>query len=649
MRKVSLSLLSLLLLVVVTRCSQHSATRQTPPVYTISSAGNSVVRGIVSDSSGAPLPGVEVEVTDDSGGRATTYTNANGQYRFAILPPGTYTVTASLDGLSPASLRASVGAGVNVRADLTLRPSSVAESIVVTGDAPITDVTSSSTSTSIRPGALPMSVPSRSSRAVSSPAMAAMPSPSFQTFVTDGLSTEQYAAIAENIWKETSTDNISTFSVDVDTASYSNIRRFLTAGSPPPADAVRIEEMLNYFSYDYKPPAAGEPFSFIYETADCPWTSGNQLVLIGVKGRAIDTSTAPPNNLVFLIDVSGSMGTPYSLPLIQQGLELFVDQVRGQDRIAIVTYAGYESLALASTSGADRDVIKRAVRSLGAGGSTNGAGGIQLAYKVAADNFIKGGNNRVILATDGDFNVGITDDAELQTLIETKREEGVFLTTLGVGQGNYKDARMEMLADKGNGNYFYLDSISEAKKVLVEQVGANFITLAKDVKLQVIFDPSVVAKYRLIGYENRILATQDFDDDKKDAGEVGNGHEVTALYELVPVSKNRGALATLRVRYKEPEGEVSRLIERAITANSQSIFQASQNLKFAAAIAEFGMLLRQSEFRGTATWDDVIDLARQGRGLDPEGRRGEFVALAERAKQLLPQSTVVSSNTATRW
>jgi Ca-activated chloride channel homolog len=371
----------------------------------------------------------------------------------------------------------------------------------------------------------------------------------------------------------------------------------------------------------------------------CPWNAGNRLLRIGIQGRNLEQWKMAPNNLVFLIDVSGSMDRPESLPLVKQALRVLVDQLRAEDRVAIVVYAGSSGLVLPSTSGADKRTILAAIDNLQAGGSTAGGEGIELAYRVAQDHFLRGGNNRVILATDGDFNVGVTSIDGLQKLIEKKRESGVFLTTIGVGAVNYQDALMETLADKGNGNYAYLDTLKEAEKVFRSELTGTLVTIAKDVKVQLDFDPSTVASYRQIGYENRAMANKDFDDDTKDAGELGAGHSVTALYEIVPRASH-GPVATIKLRYKEPNGSASKLVESTAVDEGRSAYEASPDMQFAAAVAEMGMLLRNSPQKGSASWEDVVQLARMSRGVDLDGMRGEFGTLVESAKLMLDPDRV---------
>jgi Ca-activated chloride channel family protein len=460
---------------------------------------------------------------------------------------------------------------------------------------------------------------------------------------------ESYAHIVENAFQSVQSNPLSTFSIDVDRASYSNVRRFLLDRRLPPTDAVRIEEMVNYFPYDYPRPEAGgvHPFSVSTEIAPAPWRAGHKLLRISLASAPVETDHLPPSNLVFLLDVSGSMNSPAKLPLVKRSMRMLVNELRPEDRVAIVVYAGAAGLVLPSTFAEERSRILGAIEALEAGGSTAGGAGLQLAYRVARENHIEGGNNRVILATDGDFNVGQSSDSEMIRLIERMRDQGTFLTVLGFGTGNLQDAKMEQIADYGNGNYAYIDSFLEARKVLVSEIGGTLLTVAKDVKLQVEFNPATVRGYRLIGYENRLLAAEDFNDDTRDAGELGAGHTVTALYEIVPVESSgdveirgtdplryqtapaanapaNGELAYVRVRYKPPTSDTSRLLEEPVRDRTGT---ASNDLRFASAVAGFGMLLRESEHRGSMTISDLIALARDAVGRDEAGYRGEFVEL----------------------
>ncbi|HEV7484776.1 MAG TPA: VWA domain-containing protein [Thermoanaerobaculia bacterium] len=475
------------------------------------------------------------------------------------------------------------------------------------------------------------------------------------------FNTEEYGRIQENELLSVADNPLSTFSVDVDRAAYSNVRRFLRDGQRPPRDAVRIEEMVNYFTYDYPDPSGAQPFSVTTEVAACPWNERHRILLVGLQGRRMKTADLPANNLTFLIDVSGSMMEPDKLPLVKEGLELLVNQLRPKDRVAIVVYAGNAGLVLPSTPGSDKGTILSAIQSLEAGGSTAGGAGIKLAYEVAKQNFIDGGNNRVILATDGDFNVGASTDGELEQLIESKRADRIFLTVLGFGTGNIKDSKMELLADKGNGNYAYVDTLAEARKVLVSEMGATLFTIAKDVKLQIEFNPTKVASYRLIGYENRLLRKEDFNNDAKDAGDIGAGHSVTALYELVmpgddsltgsvdplkyqstKVTAASPELLTLKLRYKEPEGDTSKLLTYTVNDNHADVTAASDNLRFASSVAEFGMLLRDSKFKGDATYDEVRTLAHKSLGRDFEGYRHDFLTMITDAQNLSHETVAAS-------
>jgi Ca-activated chloride channel family protein len=476
---------------------------------------------------------------------------------------------------------------------------------------------------------------------------------------------DTYAKIEENAFRPVDKEPLSTFSLDVDNASYTNVRRFLNEGQLPPRDAVRVEEMLNYFRYQLPAPAASspDPVRISAELSECPWALGHQLARIGIQAKNIETASLPPANLVFLVDVSGSMDEADKLPLVQAGLKLLVRQLRPQDHVALVAYAGAAGLVLPPTAGNRQQEILDAIDRLQAGGSTAGGAGLRLAYSVAQQNFRKEGNNRVILATDGDFNVGESSDAVMEQLIVQQRETGVFLTVLGCGRGNLRDSRMEMLADKGNGNYAYLDNLDEARRTLVAQFGGTLFTVAKDVKLQIEFNPARVASYRLIGYENRLLANEDFNNDRKDAGELGAGHTVTALYELVPLGSSNplidklkyapqnvlspagpaAEVLTVKLRYKEPQGSTSNLLAQPLAGAATPIAQASADQQFAAAVAEFGLLLRQSEQRGTATWATASRLAQAGRGPDADGYRAELGRLIGLAEGLGPVSKAVGA------
>jgi Ca-activated chloride channel family protein len=472
---------------------------------------------------------------------------------------------------------------------------------------------------------------------------------------------DSYKALPEAPWSLTHAAPLSTFSIDVDTASYSNVRRFLLDGWLPPPDAVRVEEMINYFSYAYPQPEGPHPLAVGAEVAPCPWKPGHQLVRVHLQGKTVEAKQVPARNLVFLVDVSGSMGEADKLPLVQKGLEMLTDQLRPEDKITLVTYAGRSGIVLQPTSGERKDDIRRAIRNLGAGGGTNGASGIVQAYAEAHNHFVKGGINRVILATDGDFNVGITDHDDLIKLIEKERETGVFLTVLGVGRGNLEDHTMEQLADKGNGNYAYLDSEKEARRVLVAEASGTLVAVAKDVKFQVEWNPARVAGYRLVGYENRTLTAEAFNDDTKDAGELGAGDSVTALYEVVPAGRPvpgaridglkytrpaghaDGELLTVKVRYKQPDGTQSTKLELPVDETVERFADASPQLRLAASVAALGLKLRRSpaveslELHEARGWAERVQLP------DPDGHRAELLRLFDRARDLLARETVHSA------
>jgi Ca-activated chloride channel family protein len=594
------------------------------------------LRGRVTASEGGPLAGAQIHVTEL---RARTVTQADGSYRLIIpggqIPAGggAYTVTATTLGRQTDARRVTLTPGATVTVDFQLGTSAVAiEGIVVNA---VTAESRRERSSSVHN----FSVTGQAAQSVS---------PRTPPADRAGFNTENYAAIDENPFLLVSRNALSTFSIDVDRASYSNVRRFLRQGQRPPKDAVRIEELLNYFHYDYPEPSGPHPFSVTAEVGPAPWNSNHRLVRIGLQGRHVDTRDLPPSNLVFLIDVSGSMQPANKLPLVKDALRMLVEQLRPQDRISLVVYAGSAGLVLDATPGDRKGEILAAIDRLEAGGSTAGGAGIRLAYEVARRNFARGGNNRVILATDGDFNVGASSDAEMFRLIEEKRREGTFLTVLGFGMGNLKDSRLEGLADRGNGNYAYVDDRAEARKTLVSEFGGTLFTIAKDVKLQVEFNPARVRAYRLIGYENRALRNEEFDDDRRDAGDMGAGHSVTALYEIVlvrsrrdvdapdlryqrvdpaPSSARSNELAFVKLRYKLPDSETSRLFSQPVVDRRA---EPGTDFRFATAVAGFGMLLRDSPHKGGATVEGMLEIARGALGPDREGYRREFVTLAER-------------------
>lgn len=488
------------------------------------------------------------------------------------------------------------------------------------------------------------------------PAPAPAPTPAPVQYTYSYENTEEYAKIIENEFLNTRTEPQSTFSIDVDQAAYSNVRRYLDNGNRAPKNSVRLEEMINYFSYSYPQPKNDEAFSTTIEYADCPWNSTHKLLLVGVQGKIVPVESLPPTSLTFLIDVSGSMGDYNKLPLVKKSLEMLVKQMRPQDKIAIVIYAGETGVALESTycTPENKNKIINSIENLTSGGSTAGASGINLAYKIAADNLMKDGNNRIILCTDGDFNVGISSDDELVQMIEEKRNKGIFLSILGYGMGNYKDSKMEKLADKGNGNYAYIDDIGEARKVLCDQLSATLLTIAKDVKIQIEFNPTSVMQYRLLGYEDRMLETEDFSNDAKDAGEIGSGASVTAIYEIIPANSEvhdstiqnlkyqqvlvvkdsivNKELGMLKIRYKKPNENKSMLIETPMLNNSNAFENCSNNLKFASAVASFGMLLRDSKFKGNATFDSVLKMAKNAS--EGNENRVQFLSMVKNAEAI---------------
>lgn len=472
---------------------------------------------------------------------------------------------------------------------------------------------------------------------------------------------EQYAVIVENAIKQVSESPVSTFSIDVDTGAYANVRRMLNAGRLPPADAVRVEEMINYFPYAYALPKDNARFAVHTEIAPAPWNPNQHLLHIGIKGQDIAKTSLPPSNLVFLVDVSGSMNSPERLPLLKSALKLLVNQLCPQDSVSLVTYASGTQVVLEPTSGAHKTKIIAALDNLHAGGSTAGAAGITLAYSMAEQGYLKGGINRILLATDGDFNVGITSFEALKNMAEEKRKSGVSLSTLGFGVGNYNEKLMEQLADAGNGNYSYIDTLNEGQKVLVDEMTSTLATIAKDVKIQIEFNPNVVSEYRLVGYENRMLKREDFNNDKVDAGEVGAGHTVTAIYELTLKGKagsvdplrygkekvsstgSSGELAFLRLRYKEPDGDVSKLVEWPLHRQDvkSSLSQTSTEFRFAAAVAAFGQQLRGGRHSGEMGYADIARLAAESRGADSFGYRGEFLRLVNLAQSLSTRQPAV--------
>jgi Ca-activated chloride channel family protein len=649
------------------------------------------VAGWVKDQAGAPITGAQVVV---DGTTLAALTDTNGHYLISGISPGQVVLKATFVGYRPLIIRNfTITGGQTSRVDFPLEAATVDNSPIVldaarartTGE--LTEslpadriarvlalqpgvVASSGDGLSIRGGRTDESVtytdgvPTGSVKATNGFTGAGAPTsppPGVCCYrqerdlrAQQQFNTEEYAHLRENGFRPVSSAPLSTFSIDVDKASYANIRRFLTQGSLPPVDAVRIEEMINYFSYEMPEPRGEHPFSITTEVTAAPWATSHRLVRIGIQGKRLRGDRIPPSNLVFLIDVSGSMASEDKLGLVKKSLRLLVQQLREEDKVSIVVYAGAAGLVLPCTPGTEKTRILNAIDHLEAGGSTAGGAGIQLAYKVARENLVREGNNRVILATDGDFNVGPSSEGELVRIIETERKSNVFLTVLGFGTGNYSDQRMESIADKGNGNYFYVDNILEGRKVFVEELQGTLFTIAKDVKIQVEFNPAEVASYRLVGYENRALRDEDFNNDSVDAGELGAGHSVTALYEIVPVGAQdagrtpgvdplryqprpeprpnsaRGELMTVKLRYQRPEGSASRLLEQPVRDVGRGDQSLSHDFAFAIAVSEFGMLLRNSEYKGTSNVSHVLQMARSHLGEDRDGYREEFVQLVRR-------------------
>ncbi len=666
--------LGVVLVLAILVASSHDQTIRAGELGTISGR-------VTSAKDNKPLPYANVVLVGTTMGAMSLI---DGTYELKGVPPGTYTVKCMMMGYASDEKKGIVvaaGDHVTVTFALTEKVVTQVQEIVVTADKAMVEVSETNCTGSVSSGQVqPMSVDQmiesvglkagivktgddmhvRGGRfgEVLCGGRAYHPEPAESWRFAPPTDREQYDSIKDNQFLGVVDNPLSTFSIDVDRASYGNMRRFVRQGAFPPHGAVRIEELVNYFVYDYDEPRGDDPFAIHTEIAGCPWSPEHRLVRIGLQGKRIAPDKMPPSNLVFLIDVSGSMRPENKLPLIKSALPMLVMQLRKQDRVAIFVYAGTAGQVLESTPGNEKRTILDAIERLESGGSTAGAAGIVGAYEVAQKHFIKNGNNRVILATDGDFNVGVTSDDELVRLIEEKRKSGVFLTVLGVGEGNLQDAKMEKLADHGNGNYAYLDDLMEAQKVLVHEMGGTLFTIAKDVKIQVEFNPARVASYRLIGYENRMLAKEDFANDKKDAGELGSGHTVTALYEIEPAKRERAEnvtelryvnvgikseafdkeeILTVRLRYKKPDGDKSKLIERTAVDRGLAFQDATVDLRFASSVAEFGMLLRDSEFKGAANFDHVIETARAAKGEDVNGYRTEFVELAEACKKIAPQ------------
>ncbi len=638
-----------------------------PPARVVTAV--TVVTGRVTDGSGNPVPQARLRVGD---GRASATSAVDGA--FVLRVPRTtpidrderVAIQVERIGFQPCIVVVMLrGDSLHHDIQLTVASLRLEQEVITTAtaDAAAAPTTTKAPGHEPRRAAVGAAAGGVAGGIAMQRAMVTAPPPGYQRYphpryprpYADSANTEAYDPISENPFRSPRVAPLSTFSVDVDRASYTNVRRFLTHGSLPPRDAVRIEELVNYFPYDDPAPTGDVPLRISTELAPAPWNHGHDLLRIALRARDVDMRSAPASNLVFLIDVSGSMYDPRKLPLVKQSLALLVNELREEDHVAIVVYAGRAGLVLPSTPGSDKQRILQSLDGLEAGGSTAGGAGLRLAYDVARQNYIRGGNNRVILCTDGDFNVGQSSDGELVRLIEDRRREGSYLTILGFGMGNYKDAKMEKLAGAGNGNYGYIDDLLEARKMLVREMGGTLLTVAKDVKLQVEFDPTKVQAYRLLGYEDRLLRDEDFANDAKDAGDVGAGHTVTALYEIVragipldvtlpdvaplryqqPVeARGRGdELLPVAMRYKAPDGERSMLVTQPVRASSDRR-RASESMRFASAVAGFGMLLRHSPNAGSLSWDDVLTLARGARGADEDGYRADFIRLAEIASSL---------------
>lgn len=601
-------------------------------------AQTGILWGVITNSyDGNPVANAYVQIFQNGKEVGNKTTGSNGTFSLN-LNKGNYSLKVTAQGFDIYTDKSVlINAGKTTNLKITLNSSVIVDSLIAD------EVVVESKKECIQTGMAQTSKAIRI-RGVSSCAPSSFDYNSFQQF-----NTESYDVINENTFKDVINNPLSTFSIDVDKASYSNIRRFLNQNQKPVMDAVRIEEMINYFDYDYPQPTNGHPFSVTIEGDKCPWNESHQIMLVGLKGENLSEKQIPPSNLVFLLDVSGSMDEPNKLPLVKKSFKYLVENLRPVDKIAIVVYAGAAGVVLESTQGNQKETIISSIDRLEAGGSTAGGEGIVLAYKIAKQNYIVGGNNRVILATDGDFNIGASSDAEMVRLIEEKRKDGIFLSILGVGMGNYKDSKMEKIADAGNGNYSYIDNLLEAKKVFGTELWGTLYTIAKDVKIQIEFNPNKVKAYRLIGYENRLLNKEDFNDDKKDAGEIGCGHTVTALYEIIPAGSDENTpnvdpleyqkqsvvssnnLMTVKVRYKKPNEDISNLIVEKVEAGKT---KSSNNIKFASSVAEFGMLLRESEFKGSSSYATVLQRAKSSIGLDEFGYRSDFLKMVELSEML---------------
>lgn len=639
-------------------------------------AQQGAITGVITDTKKETLIGVTVKALQQGRMVSSTATDLNGNYTIKNLQPGKYDIQAIYIGYKTSQIKGVIVAGgktTGVNITMQVNAKELDEVVVESYSLPLIDhyapgIPATKSANRIEKMASRSAqeinaVPAASNRArrkADSKYVYNTPPPQPAYY---NRSNESYKKQQENDFMNVYANPLSTMSVDVDRASYSNVRRFLTAGQMPPADAVRVEEMINYFDYDYPQPEGDDPIAIATELTDCPWQNGHKLLHIGMQAKNISTENLPPSNLVFLIDVSGSMETENKLPLVKSALKMLVNNLRAEDKLSIVVYAGNAGLVLPATPGNQKRTIYAALDKLQAGGSTAGGAGIQLAYNIAAENFVHNGNNRVILATDGDFNVGMSGDNELEELITKERQRSIYLTCLGFGMGNYKDSKMEVLADKGNGNYAYIDNIREAQKTLVNEFGGTLFTVAKDVKAQIEFNPAYVQGYRLVGYENRLLNEEDFKDDKKDAGDMGSGHTVTIIYELIPTGINSkevrrvtdlkyqqrdnddeynriyhpylkndgGELATIKFRYKKPNGKTSKELVQVIHNNVHSIHAASNNARFATSVAMFGMLLKNSQYKGSSSYSKALALAKNSLGEDANGYRAEYLQLVKAA------------------
>ncbi|MFO7879533.1 MAG: von Willebrand factor type A domain-containing protein [Bacteroidales bacterium] len=614
-------------------------------LFSLSGFSQAEINGSIKNKNNQPLENAVVHLYRQSSPVDSVKTDSDGHFRFKNLNAGSYQAFATKKGYKKSIPQSIIlGSSSKISLNFVLRPVSqvVEELNVVKDEKEDSDISISCDM---------FEEPSRS-RYSGNKSMAGGHAHMAYESRPVQHNTESYDYIEENTFKAVVDDPLSTFSIDVDRASYANVRRFIRNNQMPPKDAVRIEEMINYFDYDYPQPENGHPFSVNTELGKCPWNKEHDLLMVGLKGEEMEPEAIPASNIVFLIDVSGSMNYHNKLPLLKKSFNILIDKLRPEDKVAMVVYSGSSGLVLESTPGSQKDKIRAALNRLEAGGSTAGGAGIKLAYKVAKENYIPNGNNRVILATDGDFNIGPSSNAEMERLIASKRDDGVFLTVLGFGMGNYKDSKMERLSNKGNGNYAYIDNILEAKKMFGEEIWGSLYTIAKDVKIQIEFNPAQVKAYRLVGYENRLLNKEDFNDDKKDAGEIGAGHAVTALYEIIPAgtkekisdvdeliyqkrkTKSSNDLMTLKLRYKAPDETSSRLISKAIKRSELISDSNSENFNLAASIAMFGMLMRDSEFIGEGDYEQSLELARNAKGRDTHGYRQEYIGLIENAALL---------------